>query len=94
MNAVSLQGSKSTPKAQTGPIVRKSLSGSKDQLFIERRDDGSYAVMHNGGQRASAIEPTQAQAISRAKAMHPDSVLLVERVRNTAVGRPDKWRKA
>jgi hypothetical protein len=39
-----------------------------DNLFVERRDGGDYAVRKPGSQRASAIEPTQKEAIERAGA--------------------------
>jgi len=64
------------------------------KLFIERRDDqGDYAVRKPDASRASAIAPTQHQAIEIARRMgapHPD----VERVRHTTRGKPDQWRKA
>jgi hypothetical protein len=67
---------------------------SDDQLFVERRPDGDYAVRKGNASRASAIEPTQKQAIERAKQINPNKSPLVERVRNTGEGKPDKWRKA
>lgn len=66
---------------------------SKDKLFIERRSQGDYAVRRPGSDRASAVTPTQKEAISRAGQMSPDATVLVERVRNTDVGSRDKWRK-
>jgi hypothetical protein len=39
------------------------------------------------------VEPTQAEAISRAKEINNGGPVLVERVRNTDVGHRDKWRK-
>ena len=65
----------------------------KDQLFVERRLGGDYAVRRPGAERASAIEPTQKKAIDRARQLEPNQPPLVERVRNTDVGRRDKWRK-
>ncbi len=65
----------------------------KDELFIERREQGDYAVRRPGSQRASAVEPTQEKAIERAKAISPDSTPMVERVRTTNRGKPDQWRK-
>ena len=71
------------------------MSGNKgnDNLFIERRSGGDYAVRKPGSERASAVEPTQAKAIERAKKLNPVAAIHVERVRNTSVGHPDKWRK-
>jgi hypothetical protein len=66
---------------------------SKDELFVERRPEGDYAVRRGGSERASAVEPTQAQAIERAKEINHGGPVLVERVRNTDVGHRDKWRK-
>ncbi|MEA2666976.1 MAG: hypothetical protein QOI11_3920 [Candidatus Eremiobacteraeota bacterium] len=64
-----------------------------DNLFVERRDEGDYAVRKSDSQRASAVEPTQKEAIERARELNPDAAIHVERVRNTASGSPDKWRK-
>jgi hypothetical protein len=66
----------------------------EDQLFVERRPEGDYAVRRGNSERASAVLPTQAKAISRARELNPDSSPLVERVRKTDVGTRDKWRKA
>ena len=66
---------------------------SKDRFFIERRAEGDYAVRRPGSNRASAVTPTQQQAISRAGQINPSATVLVERVRNTDVGSRDKWRK-
>lgn len=63
-----------------------------EQLYVERRPQGDYAVRRPGSERASAVEPTQRQAIERAKQIEPNSTPMVERVRNTDVGHPDKWR--
>jgi len=63
-----------------------------DQLYVERRPQGDYAVRRPGSQRASAVEPTQREAIDRAKELQPNSTPMVERVRKTDVGHPDKWR--
>lgn len=64
-----------------------------DQLFVERRPDGDYAVRRPGSERASAVLPTQAEAIERARELNPSKSPLVERVRHTSEGKPDKWRK-
>lgn len=60
--------------------------------FVERRPDGTYAVRKAGSKRASVVVPTQREAIAWAHAHdipNPD----VERVRDTAKGRRDQWRK-
>ena len=64
------------------------------ELFIERREpEGDYAIRRPGAPRASATEPTQAEAIERARDMEPNAAILVGRVRNTDRGSRDKWRK-
>jgi hypothetical protein len=65
----------------------------KDQLFVEKRPQGDFAVRRGNSERASAVEPTQAKAIERARDLNPKGEPLVERVRHTDVGNPDKWRK-
>lgn len=65
---------------------------SDKRIYVERRDEGDYAVRRAGSQRASDVKPTQREAIERAKELEPDSAPHVERVRNTDVGTPDKWR--
>ena len=42
---------------------------------------------------SSDVLPTQAEAIERAREMNPGKAPLVERVRYTTGGKPDKWRK-
>jgi Uncharacterized protein conserved in bacteria (DUF2188) len=65
----------------------------KDQLFVERRPQGDYAVRRPNSERASDVLPTQAEAIERARELNPGKAPLVERVRYTDRGKPDKWRK-
>lgn len=71
------------------------MSDKKDSnnLFVERRPEGDYAVRKPNSERASAVAPTQAKAIERAKELNPNAAVHVERVRNTTAGNPDKWRK-
>jgi len=64
------------------------------KLFVEQRPEGDYAVRKANSERASDVLPTQAKAIERAKELSPGASPLVERVRNTTGGKPDKWRKA
>jgi hypothetical protein len=66
---------------------------SNKKIFVERRPEGDYAVRRGGSERASAIEPTQKEAIERARELNPGIAPHVERVRDTSVGRRDKWRK-
>lgn len=64
-----------------------------DNLYVERRPQGDYAVRKPGSERASAVESTQRDAIERARQLNPDAAIHVERVRDTDVGHRDKWRK-
>ena len=50
-------------------------------------------IQEGGAERASAVEPTQAKAIARARELNPNAAVHVERVRKTSEGSPDKWRK-
>ena len=63
-------------------------------LYIEKRPEGDYAVRKSDSERASAVTSTQAEAIARARKMYPGCSPDVERVRHTASGKPDRWRKA
>ena len=66
---------------------------SDKKIFVERRPEGDYAVRKPNSERASAVLPTQAEAIERARELNHGVTPLVERVRNTTSGKPDKWRK-
>jgi hypothetical protein len=66
---------------------------SNDDLFVERRPQGDFAVRRPNSARASAVAPTQAKAIAEARRLEPDANIHVERVRYTSGGKPDKWRK-
>jgi hypothetical protein len=64
------------------------------KLFIERRpEEGDYAIRRPGAERISGREATQAEAIERAREIDPNAAVLVERVRYTDRGHPDKWRR-
>jgi Uncharacterized protein conserved in bacteria (DUF2188) len=63
------------------------------KIFVERRDQGDYAVRRPNSERASDVLPTQAEAIERAGEIAPEATILVERVRDTNQGIRDKWRK-
>ena len=64
------------------------------RLFVEQRAEGDFAVRKGNSERASAVLPTQAEAIERARELNPGASPVVERVRNTTAGKPDQWRKA
>jgi uncharacterized protein YdaT len=66
---------------------------SDKRIYVERREEGDYAVRRAGSKRASDILPTQHEAIERARELSPDSRPHVERVRRMPNGSPDKWRK-
>jgi hypothetical protein len=66
---------------------------SNKDLFVERREQGDYAVRRANSERASAVEDTQAAAIARARELSDGAPVLVERVRNTSAGTRDHWRK-
>jgi hypothetical protein len=64
------------------------------KLFIERRpEEDDYAIRRPSAGRISGHEPTQAEAIERAREIDPSAAVLVERVRYTDRGSPDKWRR-
>jgi len=73
--------------------ISKARRRSLDLIFVERRPQGGYSVRRSGSERASAVLPTQREAIERARELDPDRAPIVERVRDTASGKPDKWRK-
>jgi len=81
-------------KERSKQVAVASSQRSKDGLFVERRPEGDYAVRRAGSLRASAVLPTQSEAIARARELSPKVAPLVERVRTTHSGGPDKWRKA
>jgi len=60
--------------------------------YVERESDGKFSVRKSGADRASAIEPTQSEAIERARKMDPSAPIHVERVRSTNADSIDKWR--
>ncbi len=64
-----------------------------ENVFVERRPDGNYAVRLPNAERASAVTPTQEEAIERARDMHPEANVLVERVRHLTGSKPGQWRK-
>jgi hypothetical protein len=66
---------------------------NKEKLYMERRPQGDYAIRRSNSRRASDVKPTQWEAIERAQGLNPNGRPLVERVRNTNRGHPDKWRK-
>jgi hypothetical protein len=70
------------------------MTGKKGNIFVEQRPQGDFAVRRPNSERASAVLPTQAKAIARARELAPGTRPDVERVRHTSAGKPDQWRKA
>lgn len=66
---------------------------TKKELYVERREEGDYAIRRPDSERASDVCDTQAEAIERARKIDPNAAIHVERVRYTSQGTPDKWRK-
>jgi hypothetical protein len=62
-------------------------------IFIERNTEGKYEVKEAGKSKAAAVADTQAEAEKKARELFPGSHPDIERVRNTATGNRDKWRK-
>lgn len=60
-------------------------------IYVERKDDGTYTALQN--KRVIATGDTQQEAASNAHHRRPNDAILAERVRNTDVGHPDKWRR-
>jgi len=75
-----------------GETKGDTMSKTKEELYVERREEGDYAIRRPGSDRASAVLPTQAEAIERAKEIDPNAAIHVERVRETSRGGRDKWR--
>lgn len=61
-------------------------------FFVERREQGDYAVRRPNSERASIVAPTQREAIDWANQHVGDGNVFIERVRHTTGGKPDKWR--
>lgn len=66
----------------------------KNNIYVEQRPRGDYAVKRGGSSTPLATARTQARAIEQAKKLAPGVRVDVERVRDTKVGGRDKWRKA
>src|SRR5258708_1238513 len=75
-----------------GPVTHR-RTNMTEKIFVERRPEGDYAVRRPNSQRGSGVTSTQAEAIELARRVNPGGPVLVERVRTTPNGKPDKWRK-
>jgi predicted RNase H-like HicB family nuclease len=56
---------------------------TKSRYYVERTDDGRYAVRRESSNRASGVFGTQREAIERAKELDPHGAPVVERFRDT-----------
>jgi hypothetical protein len=65
---------------------------NEEQIYIEERADGKYAIRKGNSERASAVEDTQEKAVEVARQMFPGMKPHIERVRNVETGGRDKWR--
>jgi hypothetical protein len=70
-------------------IVKINCNKMSKKLFIEKREQGDFAIRKPNSERASDVKPTQKEAIKRARELNPNSPPLVERVRHTKDGNPD-----
>jgi hypothetical protein len=65
---------------------------NEEQVYIEERPDGKFAIRKGNSERASAVEDTQEKAEEVARDMFPGVKPRIERVRNVETGGRDKWR--
>jgi hypothetical protein len=64
-----------------------------DKIYnVEPREEG-YAVIADGGKKASALTRTQAEGIAEARRLNPNAKPNVARVERTQGGGPDRYRK-
>lgn len=47
-----------------------------NNVFVELRPQGDYAIRRPNSQRASGVEPTQAKAVAEARRPHPGGPVL------------------
>lgn len=73
--------------------LSKARRRSLAPIFVERRASGRFAVIRNGSERASGVYSTQKEAVEKARDLRPNGTILVERVRPSADGGRDQWRK-
>jgi uncharacterized protein YdaT len=66
---------------------------ASEKVFVEQRNEKDFAVRKPKSERASAVKPSQKEAVKRAEELS-DAAPSVERVRNTETGKRDQWRKA
>jgi len=66
---------------------------NEEQIYIEERADGKFALRKGNSERASAVEDTQEKAEEVARHMFPGVKPHIERVRNVKTGGRDQWRE-
>lgn len=90
------RGQASAPVSSTQNSKGKAGARKKAdrRIYVEQRPEGDYAVRRGDSERASAVAPTQREAIAIAREINPGASPLVERVRNVTAGGRDKWRSA
>ena len=64
---------------------------NEEQIYIEERTDGKFAIRRGNSERASAVEDTQEKAEEVASQMFPQVKPHIERVRNVKTGGRDQW---
>ena len=62
--------------------------------FVEKNEEGMFAVRAQGSKHASSLHRTQGEAVVEADRLNSEDHPDVERVRQTDGGGPDKWRSA
>jgi transcriptional regulator with XRE-family HTH domain len=68
------------------------MAKGKEEIYVERREEGDYAVRRPDAGRASAVLRTKAEAIEQAREIAPDAAGHVDRVRDTDRGGRHKRR--
>jgi hypothetical protein len=66
---------------------------NKDQLLVERRPQGDYAVPASEFAARKRCQADAARGHRPARELNPTGTPLVEQVCYTDRGHPDKWRK-
>lgn len=62
-----------------------------EDTIVSRKSDGTYKATANG--RTIATGETQNEAAWNAQSVRPNADIVAQRVRDTAIGVPDKFRR-
>ncbi len=65
----------------------------RTNMYIEKCEQGGYAIRRAGSEKASAILPTLEAAIEEAYRMYEYVAIYVEVVRDPGFSGRDRWRK-